>query len=263
MPDHEMYHFLGITPRISQSPVDSGDYEAYFSPRNKVVHSLEIPTSDGFARHYMKLIRYMQIRAAFRPEDRSSQHETDKSCQLRHAINTLNQAASNAKFIGENVTFDDGGIGSRHEMNPVMQYNKDKPQKFRVDLDTVSSILSMEIAKIERQVGSKKETFTCPLIGTKYQKDMPGVDKSGQMRAAGGSFAAKARYHKWYKRAYFAVLDMMVINALIIWNLSARDPTRRTSERLTLKRIEFVMYISQSMLNFKETVVAPTNQPEG
>jgi hypothetical protein len=64
-----MYHFLGITLRISQSPVDSGGYEAYFSPNDKLVLGLEVPYSDGFARHYMKLIRYKQIRVAFHPGD--------------------------------------------------------------------------------------------------------------------------------------------------------------------------------------------------
>jgi Transposase IS4 len=328
----EMYHFLGITLRISQSPIDSRGYEAYFSAGNKVILGLEIPKSDGFARHYMSLVRYKQIRSAFHPEDRTSGDSGDKCYQLRHAINTINQAAKNAKFIGENVTFDEGGIGSRHRLNPVRQYNKDKPQKFRVDffimacsktyfihhmdvyqgknasnvgvdrsirslpttmkavlnavlstgmhlethgarhialdnryqcpelayllrqkfkiistgtcrqnrkgwnkslmnlgktksedrgkykfsveknnkvicyqwvdsrvVNVVSSFLSTEITKIYRQVGSKKSAFSCPVIVTKYQKNMLGVDKSDQMRAAGGAFAAKAHYQKWYK----------------------------------------------------------------
>ena len=31
------------------------------------------------------------------------------------------------------MTFDEGGVASRSRMNPVRQYNKDKPNKFRVD----------------------------------------------------------------------------------------------------------------------------------
>jgi Transposase IS4 len=50
-----------------------------------------------------------------------------------HAINTMNVAAMNTKSMAEDVCFDEGGIGSRHRMNPIRQYNKDKPQKFRVD----------------------------------------------------------------------------------------------------------------------------------
>jgi hypothetical protein len=48
---------------------------------------------------------------------------------------------------------------------------------------------------------------------------MLGVDKNNQMRAASGAFAAKAHYQKWYKRVYMAILDMMTMNHLVVWNL--------------------------------------------
>jgi Transposase IS4 len=380
----EMYHFLGITLRISLSPVDWGGYQAYFSNSNKSVYGLDIPGTDGFARHYMTLLRYKQIRAAFHPEDRAAGNGGDKCYQLRHVINTMNQAAINTKFMGPDLTFDEGGIGSRHRLNPVRQYNKDKPQKFRVDffimacsksyfihhidvyqganatnvgihravrsmpttqkavlnavlhtnmhqevegarhialdnryqcpelafllrqkfkinstgtcrknrkgwkkdvmnlskkngrgtykfsvdsdnkvlccqwvdskvVNCVSSILSTEIAKVKRQVGSNKIEFDCPWVLTKYQRTMLGVDKSDQMRAAGGGFAAKAHYQKWYKRVYFAILDMMVLNSLIAWNLSAKN---KRFNRPELKRHEFLWYIAQCMLEFKDTKVS-------
>jgi Transposase IS4 len=379
----EMYHFLGITLRISLSPLDWGGYDAYFSACNRKVLDRVIHGSDGFARHYMTLNRYKQIRAAFHPEDRCAGDAGDKCYQLRHAINTMNQAALNAKYLGENLTFDEGGIGSRHRLNPVRQYNKDKPQKFRVDffimacsqtyfihhldvyqganasnvgihrvarslpttqkavinaalatgmhnevhgarhialdnryqcpelafllrekfkiystgtcrqnrkgwnksifnldkkdgrgtyklavdsnnkvlccqwvdskvVNVVSSILSYEITQVRRQVGSTKKSFTCPYIITKYQRNMLGVDKSDQMRAAGGGFAAKAHYQKWYKRAYFAILDMMTLNALIAWNLATRNASGRTI-RTPLKRHEFLWYIAQAMLDYQES----------
>ena len=31
------------------------------------------------------------------------------------------------------MAFDEGGIGSRHRLNPVRMYNASKPQKFRVN----------------------------------------------------------------------------------------------------------------------------------
>jgi Transposase IS4 len=386
----EMYHFLGITLRISLSPIDWGGYGAYFAAGNRKVLGVEIAKTDGFARHYMTLNRYKQIRAAFHPEDRIAGNAGDKCYQLRHAINTLNQAANNSKYIGENVTFDEGGIGSRHRLNPVRQYNKDKPQKFRVDffimacsstyfihhldvyqganatnvgihravrslpttqkavlnavlstgmhnevhgarhialdnryqcpelalvlrekfkilssgtcrsnrrkgwnkvllnlekkeqrgtykfvadennkviccqwvdskvVNCVSSILSTEVGEIHRQVGSTKKPFPCPYIIIRYQKNMLGVDKSDQMRAAGGGFAAKAHYQKWYKRAYFAILDMMALNSLIAWNLSTRTTSGR-STRQSLKRHEFLWYIAQCMLDFKDKESVASN----
>jgi Transposase IS4 len=65
-------------------------------------------------------------------------------------------------------------------------------------VNVVSSILSFEISKVHQQIGSKKQPFPCPYVITRYQKNMIGVDKSDQMRAAGGGFAAKAHYQKWY-----------------------------------------------------------------
>jgi Transposase IS4 len=379
----EMYHFLGITLRISLSPIDGGGYGAYFSAHNRRICGVELKGTDGFARHYMSLNRFKQIRAAFHPEDRCSGEGGDKCYQLRHLLNTMNQAASNTKFIGENVTFDEGGIGSRHRLNPVRQYNKDKPQKFRVDffimacsrsyfihhvdvyqgrnatnvgihravrtlpttqkavmnavlstgmhnevhgarhialdnryqcpelafllrekfkiystgtcranrkgrlkelmtldmrkqergsykfavdkhnkilccqwvdskvVNVVSSILSFEVSEVHRQVGSKKKAYTCPLVVRKYQRNMLGVDKSDQMRAAGGGFAAKAHYQKWYKRAYFCIMDMMSLNALIAWNLSAKNALGR-QVRPELKRYEFLWVIAQCMLDYKD-----------
>jgi hypothetical protein len=91
---------------------------------------------------------------------------------------------------------------------------------------------------------------------------MLGVDKSDQMRAAGGAFAAKAHYQKWYKRAYFAILDMITLNALIVWNLLAQTPTRKIGQRTVLKIHDFLWYISQSMLNFKDTASVTTRESD-
>jgi hypothetical protein len=77
----------------------------------------------------------------------------------------------------------------------------------------------------------------------------PFVDKSDQMRAAGGGFAAKAHYQKWYKRVFFAILDMMTLNALIAWNLSSVN-TRLN--RPKLKRHEFLWSIAQDMLEYHD-----------
>jgi Transposase IS4 len=116
-------------------------------------------------------------------------------------------------------------------------------------VNVVSSIMTTEVSKVKRQIGSKKEEFPCPWIVTKYQKNMQGVDKSDQMRAAGGGFAAKAHYQKWYKRVYFAILDMMTLNSLIAWNLSAKVSRLN---RCKLKRHEFLWYIAQAMLEYQD-----------
>ncbi len=102
----EMYVFLGITLRISLSPMDSGGYEAYFRKSIKVVMDVIIYGTKGFAHKYMKMWRYKQIRAALHPDDRkaASMAGTDKAFMLRHALNTLNTAASNVMHMSGELT---------------------------------------------------------------------------------------------------------------------------------------------------------------
>jgi Transposase IS4 len=127
--------------------------------------TIEIPGTQGFmasilAKCKMSLNRFKQIRGAFHPEHKlDSNGEDDKCYQIRGALNELN-AASAANFVPEgNLAFDEGryytsflavlfgvrvlnprfhwwyvgGVGCRSRFCPVKMYNKDKPDKFRVD----------------------------------------------------------------------------------------------------------------------------------
>ena len=135
----EMHVFLGITLKISLSPVDGGGYESYFRRTNKVIHGVEIENSCGFAQKYMTLWRYKQIRSAFHPEPKHVGFQSgDKAYQMRAAINQLNAAAALTFFIGACLTFDEGGCGSRSRRCPIRQYNSNKPDKFRIDFFILS-----------------------------------------------------------------------------------------------------------------------------
>jgi hypothetical protein len=81
---------------------------------------------------------------------------------------------------------------------------------------------------------------------------MFGVDKADQLRAAGGGFALKAHYKKWYKKGFFAILDCMLLNAYIAWNLSTS--TARLN-RQPLKRHQFYTYFAERLLNYKEDAI--------
>jgi hypothetical protein len=135
----EMYHFLGILLKISLTPIDGGGYKTYFMKTNKVIFvggdttPLEIKNSTGFASEFMQLERFQQIRGAFHPEDKSSGLGGDKCYQIRHIINVLNASSKKSFKIPRDLSFDEGGVGCRSRYCPVRQYNKDKPQKFRVD----------------------------------------------------------------------------------------------------------------------------------
>ena len=130
----EMHWFLGITLKISLMPRDAGGYPAYFREGNENILGLEIKDTGGFARKYMPLWRYKQIRSAFHPEPKYvGINSGDKAYQMRHAIETLNAAAARTYHVGGDLAFDEGSIGSRSRMNPIRQYNGSKPDKFRID----------------------------------------------------------------------------------------------------------------------------------
>ena len=134
----EMMKFLGIVLRISLNPLDYGGYEAYFNPsgieieinENKV---MKAEGTGGWAVKYMSLKRFKIIRKAFHPEDRSARQCGDKCFHLRHLIRQFKSAAMNSFIPGRDIAFDEGGVGSRHRLNPVRMFNQNKPQKFRVD----------------------------------------------------------------------------------------------------------------------------------
>jgi hypothetical protein len=69
-----------------------------------------------------------------------------------------------------------------------------------------------------------------------YHRFMFGVDKGDQQRMHLGGFARKAHFKKWYKKSFFAILDCMLLNALVAWNLSANILHLQRSK---LERYEF------------------------
>lgn len=143
----EMHRFLGIILRISVNPIDGGGYPAYFSDSDIEIplteeeggEKMSIPGTKGFvamlrSEYRMSLNRFKQIRGAFHPEDKALANGSEDKCyMLRSALNELN-TASLANFVPEaNLSFDEGGVACRSRYCPVRQYNKDKPDKFRVD----------------------------------------------------------------------------------------------------------------------------------
>jgi hypothetical protein len=89
---------------------------------------------------------------------------------------------------------------------------------------------------------------------------MFGVDKGDQMRLHMGGFARKAHFKKWYKKSFFAILDCMLLNALIAWNLSAED---ERLDRNVFERHEFYAWIADDLLKVGgHSVSQPTFEEE-
>ena len=84
----------------------------------------------------------------------------------------------------------------------------------------VTTLNTTAIGMVKRQIGAKAKEITCPKAVTTYQNTMFGVDKGDQIRVHGGGFSNKAHFKKWYKKSYLAILDCMMMNAYIAWNMA-------------------------------------------
>ena len=132
----EMIRFFGVLLRISLEPRKMAGYESYFV-ESKTVHlgqgyGLVLRGYNAWAKDIMTLVRFKQIRSAFRPEA-DVYDKFDKCNQLRYFIRRFNAKARGVFHLGPNVSFDEGGVAMRSRYCPVRQYNKDKPDKYRVD----------------------------------------------------------------------------------------------------------------------------------
>ena len=388
----EMLRFHGMVLKMSIDDRKLGGYEAYFTEGMSINlgrnYSVTLTDYPAWAAKVMTLSRFKQIRAAYHPEVGSSTIG-DKCHQLRYAIDTCNATSKTTFVVGPDLTFDEGGVASRSRMNPVRQYNKDKPNKFRVDffvlannspgkyfivhLDVyqgknaeninipeaiqkmpttqkavVNSVIQSGIGldpdgkrrifmdnrytcaqllvllreqygilgsgttranrigwpKEEMNLSKSDERGTSKVLYDKrneilvtqwvdnkvvsctstlqvsgkvgvtrrsgahilhlqvekalkaYQEGMDAVDRGDQYREGGGGFASKAHYKKWYKKAYFAVLDFMLLNAFFAWNMAAEDPSLN---RLKVKKFGFYAAVAEEMMSYVDTTNSCTD----
>ena len=112
----------------------------------------------------------------------------------------------------------------------------------------VSSYESNGKGEVQRQVGPNKEDFNCPMPLIRYQDNMGGIDHGDQMRSHFGGFATHGHYKKWYKKSALAIMDVMLLNAYIGWNMSSGDRVR--SRRTKLSRHTFYTIVAQTMCSY-------------
>ena len=114
-----------------------GGYTSYFQDNHVITmrtgYSVQLRGFDPWTKDIMSLIRFKQIRGAFHPE--AGQTQCGYKChQLHYFIRRFNECAKKTFNLGPNASFDEGGIAMRSRYYSVRQYNKDKPNKYRVDL---------------------------------------------------------------------------------------------------------------------------------
>jgi len=121
-------------------------------------------------------------------------------------------------------------------------------------INFVTSSKDLAVGCTKRQIGAKKLKFACPNVVLLCDQTMFGVDKGDQMRMHGGGFARKAHFEKWCKKAFFAVMDCMLSNALVAWNLLCAE---HRSGRRPSKRHEFHTWVAECMLTCKDASILP------
>ena len=158
----ELIRFFGIMLRISLEPRKMGGYSSYFT-ENPVItigdgYSIQLRGYDAWAKDIMSLVRFKQIRSAFHPESDKSLCN-DKCHQLRYFIRLFNMKAKEVFALGANISFDEGGIAMRSRLCPIRMYNKDKPEKFRVDLFILADSQQYFIYHLDVYQGKNKSNI--------------------------------------------------------------------------------------------------------
>ena len=115
-----MIRFCGVILKMSIDDRKLGGYEAYFKEMEVNLsrdYNVKLNDFPPWAAKVFSLHRFKQIRAAFHPEVGASEIG-DKCHQLRQAINNFNAASKRTFILGEKISFDEGGVASRHYRSP-------------------------------------------------------------------------------------------------------------------------------------------------
>ena len=118
-------------------------------------------------------------------------------------------------------------------------------------VNQVSSYMNFGIGQVRRRVGQERRTVDCPQVVMHYQQNMGGVDRGDQKRDHFGAFAAKAHFKKWYKKTVMALLDCMMMNAIIMWNMSLESDAAKAMGRKKMERWEFMQVLAYELQTYE------------
>ena len=115
-------------------------------------------------------------------------------------------------------------------------------------VNLVSSLGVHGTVEIERRISSEKKSFTTEACVRRYQENMGGVDRGDQMRERGAGFCRKAHFKKWYKKSFFAILDFMLLNSHIAWEMASKVRKARIHSQ---QRCDFYACVAEELMNFR------------
>jgi len=123
------------------------------------------------------------------------------------------------------------------------------------EVNHLSSYLQLGVANVRRRTGQETISVPCPKTIIHYQENMGGVDQADQMRAHFGGFAAMGHFKKWYKKTLLAVLDMMLHNARLMWNMSVDSDYGRANGWKHAVAHELLHYKTESLVSPPRRVI--------
>ena len=185
----ELHTFLGILLRGGLTRSTAGGYESWFNPHRQTIQAksgrgaLMYPNMgcEAWAREYMKLRRFKQFLAAFRIEKDRTFNTSDKCYQLTRLCVQISEHSKKVFVPPKNLSFDEGGLGCRSRRCPVRQYNKDKPEKYRVDFFILAFVTGF-ILHLEPYQGKNhanvSQTQTAQMFPTTQKAVLNAAEKS-------------------------------------------------------------------------------------
>ncbi len=88
----------------------------------------------------------------------------------------------------------------------------------------VSTLLLLGEETVSFWCGREVKTFKCPSALCAYNRFMGYVDLVDYDKKIGGGFTSRPHFKKWYKKGFLGILDFMMVNRRVAWNMSCEIP---------------------------------------
>ena len=133
----------------------------------------------------------------------------------------------------------------------------DKPQVSM--LSTVHDVSMMTKTRRTRLVQGGREEVRKPLMIEEYNRFMGGVDKSDQLLSYYG-FAH--RTVKWWRQAFFHLVDLAVVNAYIMYTEAPHSGRRFTHEQFRIELSQgLLLCVAVNTMDNAPCTSGPTPRP--
>jgi len=197
---YEIYRCIGICLRGGITHCAGGGYEAWFvatnshiiASRGRFYNTYHKQGYDNWAINFTTLRRFRQFLKAFRIENDpdGSKKAADKAYQLRRMCVIISNASRSVFLPGRDLSFDEGGIGCRSRRCPIRMYNKDKPEKYRIDFFILCCSVTYIIFHLEPYQGKNATnagvTTLARSFPTTAKAVLNAVEKTGLKNSLSG-----------------------------------------------------------------------------